>query len=146
MRKLLFLLLLLVVVALCWWRGRSDERWAASACVVATILSWIVVEIGGRSVGQFSQTLFLVDAGVFAVFVAIALRSTRFWPLWVAAFQLIATVVHLLKMLDPQLMGFVFRTAIVFWSYPILLLIGVGAWRTRTIERWRAQQRLPQAS
>lgn len=146
MRQILFLLLLIAVVALCWWRGRSDERWAAGACVVATILSWIVVEISDRSVGQFNQTLLLVDAGVFAVFAAIALRSTRFWPLWVAAFQLIATVVHLLKLLDPQLMGFVFRVAIVFWSYPILILIGAGAVRTRTVERWRARQQLPEAS
>ena len=28
--------------------------------------------------------------------------------------------------------------ALAFWSYPILILIGIGAWRTPTVERWRS--------
>jgi hypothetical protein len=75
---------------------------------------------------------------VLASFTFIALRSTRFWPMWVAGLQLVATSVHLLKLLSPALMGLVFGAALAFWSYPILLIIAVGAWRTHLIERWRA--------
>ena len=91
---------------------------------------------------EFDTAAFLIDCFVFLSFVWIALRSDRFWPMWVAGLQLTATSVHLLKLLEPELMRFVFGAALAFWSYPILLLIGIGAWRTTLVERWRAQHRL----
>jgi hypothetical protein len=75
-----------------------------------------------------------------------ALRSARFWPLWVAGLQLTATSVHLLKLLHPDLMSFVVGAALAFWSYPILILIGIGAWRTAMVERWRNELRLRDAA
>jgi hypothetical protein len=43
----------------------------------------------------------------------------------------------MMMMISPALPGMVFGTALAFWSYPILLLIAVGAWRTRLVEGWR---------
>ena len=43
----------------------------------------------------------LVDLAVLAAFVAVALRSDRFWPLWVAGLQLTTSVAHFLKAIDP---------------------------------------------
>lgn len=146
MRVEFFYFFLFAVLGLSWWRGRSDERMAAATCVAGTLLTVIASAPLSQRFASFDFMTFLVDVGVLAAFVTIALRSTRFWPMWVAGLQLTGTSVHLLKLIDEQLMRFVFGAALAFWSYPILLLIAVGAWRTEMVERWRRQRGLPQPS
>lgn len=138
MRVALYYLLLLIVVAIAFWRGRQDERVAASVCVVATFLTVLFSGPLAERWADFNVVVFIVDVGVFLTFLAIALRSQRFWPLWVAGFQLTATTVHLLKIVNPDMIQFVFGAALAFWSYPILALIGIGAWRTTLVEGWRS--------
>jgi hypothetical protein len=136
-RVAFFYLLLTGLVAITLWRGKADERLAAGVCVAGTILTVAVGdELKVHSSG-FHPLAFMVDLGVFLAFLAIALRSTRFWPMWVAGLQLTATIIHPMMMISPALPGMVFGTALAFWSYPILLLIAVGAWRTRLVEGWR---------
>ncbi|WP_426265741.1 hypothetical protein [Sphingomonas sp. LHG3443-2] len=137
LRVYIFYLLLAGLVALTWWRGRSDERLAAAVCVGGTALTVLVgnkLDIHGS---DFDLAAFIVDGAIFIAFLVIALRSERFWPLWVAGLQLTTVSVHLLMILSPDLPGLIFGTALAFWSYPILLLIAIGAWRTPVIERWR---------
>jgi hypothetical protein len=138
MRVIFFYLLLTGLVALTLWRGRSDERVAAGVCVGGTLLTVIVGNKLAVDKSAFDFAAFAVDLAVLAAFVAIALRSTRFWPLWVAGLQLTTTSVHLLIMLAPHLPGGIFGAALAFWSYPILILIGIGAWRTPWIDQLRA--------
>jgi hypothetical protein len=45
---------------------------------------------------------------------------------------------HLMKAVDLDLLPKAYAAAAVFWSYPILLVIVVGTWRTNR----RAPQRL----
>jgi hypothetical protein len=145
MRIAFYFLMLGAVCLLCLLRGRSDERFAAAACVVGSVLTFIANQLTLPFV-RFEPLAFAVDVGVLAAFVVIALRSARFWPLWVAGLQLTATSVHLLKLLHPDLMSFVVGAALAFWSYPILILIGIGAWRTAMVERWRRELRLRDAA
>ncbi len=60
----------------------------------------------------------------------IALRSERFWPLWVAGLQLTMSMSHLMKAIESDLIARVYAAAAVFWSYPILIIIFIGSWRT----------------
>jgi hypothetical protein len=62
--------------------------------------------------------------------VAIALVSNRFWPLWAAGFQLTVSMSHMMKAIDFDLLPKVYAAAAIFWSYPILLVIVVGTWRS----------------
>jgi len=57
--------------------------------------------------------------------------SSRFWPLWAAGLQLTVSMSHMMKGIDLALMPKAYAAAAVFWSYPILLIIVVGTWRTR---------------
>ena len=141
-RIALFIALLLSVVALAWVRGREDERFAALTCLVGTVLTNLVGQSLATRFLAFDLSSFLVDVGVLLAFLFIALRSTRFWPIWVAGLQLTATTVHLLKLINPDLLSFVFGAALAFWSYPILIVIALGAWRTDAIERWREDLQL----
>lgn len=143
MRLIAYYLLLCAVVLLAFTRGRRDERFAALTCVAGTALTVTITHLFSDRFHRFEAAAFSIDLLVLAAFLYIALRSDRFWPLWVAGLQLTATTVHLLKILDPDLMAYVFAAALAFWSYPILLLIAVGAWRTRLIDRLRAAEPLP---
>lgn len=138
LRVAIFYSLLTAVNLLAWRRGRQEERLAAATCVVGTLLTVAVSEEVARRFGDFNFAAFVIDLVVLLVFLGIALRSRRFWPMWVAGLQLVTTTVHLIRLLNDELLSIVFGTALAVWSYPILLLIGIGAWRTTLIDRWRA--------
>jgi hypothetical protein len=84
-----------------------------------------------------------IDIVVLTAFVAIALQSNRFWPLWAAGFQLTMSISHVLKAIDLDLLPRAYGAAAVFWSYPILLVILIGTWRTHRRQRAERQPSLP---
>ena len=124
-------LVLLAVTAFALWRGRSDERVAAGACFLASVLTIAVLSPLKMRYAHVELGVLAVDLGVLGVFVALALQSHRFWPLWVAGLQLTTSVAHVLKAIDAQLLPHAYGAAARFWSYPILLIIAIGTWRVK---------------
>ena len=110
-------------------RGNVDARIVATLCVVGTLATLAFLSpMATRFSGVESGTL-LVDLAVLAGFIAVALQSSRFWPLWVAGLQLTASLAHLLKAIDLDLLPHAYGAAMAFWSYPILLILAFGTWR-----------------
>ena len=72
----------------------------------------------------------LVDLGALAAFTFLALRSDRFWPLWVAGLQLTTVIAHALKGVQLDLMPQAYAAAARFWVYPIFLILVVGTFRS----------------
>jgi uncharacterized membrane protein YecN with MAPEG domain len=133
---IVFWILLSVVCALAMLRGRTDERIAAGACAVATLLTHFVLGPLQIKYSGVEHGLVALDVAMLAIFVAVALRSSRFWPLWVAGLQLTMSMAHVMKAIDEQLMPRAYAAAAVFWSYPILLIILFACWRTREYEEF----------
>ena len=127
--------ILLSTFAYALWRGRSDERLAASVCVLATIATRFAISPLTERYTGVEVGLLIIDGAVLAAFVAIALRSKRFWPLWVAGLQLTSSLSHLMKVVEFDLLPRAYAAAAIFWSYPILLIIIVGTWRTHQRSR-----------
>jgi hypothetical protein len=121
--------ILFLVSVFAFWCGRTDERVAAAICVLATFASNIVYEPRDAYAGV-EMGVFIVDATTFVGFTLIALRSERFWPLWLAGFQLTTVFSHLLKAVQLDLMPQAYAAAARFWAYPIFLIIVVGTWRS----------------
>lgn len=121
--------ILFLVCAFAFWRGRSDERLAAAVCILATFLSNVVYDPIDAYVGV-ELGVFFVDTATFLGFAYVALRSERFWPLWLAGFQLTTVFSHLLKAIELDLMPQAYAAAARFWAYPIFLIIIVGTWRS----------------
>ena len=97
-------------------------------------------------VGSFSSVesgIFVVDALTFAAFTFIALKSDRFWPLWVAGLQLTTLMSHILKSVQLDLMPQAYAAAARFWVYPIFMIIVIGTWRSH---RRRMEERTPAAA
>ena len=144
----IFIPFLIAVILYAFWRGGRDERMVASICVGGTITTLLTMSPLTMRYSGLEQGRALVDVAVLAGFVIVALRSHRFWPLWVAGLQLTTAFGHGLKMLDSDLFPLAYGAALQFWSYPILLIIAAATWRAhrRTeIARHRAaSQRLGQ--
>jgi hypothetical protein len=128
---IIFWTLLFVVCAFAAVRGHTDERIAAGACAAATLITHFVIAPLKIRYSTVEPGLMALDVAMLGIFVALALRSSRFWPLWVAGLQLTLTMAHLLKAIDEHLIPRAYAAAVVFWSYPILFIILIGCWRTR---------------
>ena len=125
---IIFWIVLLASCGYALWRGRKYERIAALVFISATVLSILGHSPHGRYVAVEVSDL-IVDSAVLVAVVAIALLSDRFWPLWAAGLQLVDSMSHVLKAIDIDLLPKVYGAAERFWSYPILLILFVGAWR-----------------
>src|ERR687889_1233199 len=100
MSPILYWTLLILTCGYALYRGGRHERLVAVTCIVATIATIAVNSPLNRMYADVEQGALLVDLAVLGAFVAIALVSDRFWPLWVAGLQLTTSIAHLLKALD----------------------------------------------
>ena len=130
LNPLIYLALLITVSAYAFLRGRAEERYAAAICILATLATRVVISPLANRYSGIELGVFLVDFLTLAGFVAIALRTERFWPLWVAGLQLTTLVAHLLKAIQLDLVPHAYAAAGRFWVYPIFLIIVVGTWRS----------------
>lgn len=140
--RYLFWTILVSTFVFAVWRGRSDERIAASVCLLASIATRFAISPLSERYTGVEIGLLLIDGAVLAAFIAIALRSKRFWPLWIAGLQLTSSLSHLMKVVEFDLLPRAYAAAAVFWSYPILLIIIIGTWRTHQ----RSLRELPAAT
>jgi hypothetical protein len=136
--KQLFWAIVILICAYAWWRGGREERIAATTCLLATVATHFVISPIAVRYTRVEDGLLVIDLAVLFAFVGIALYSSRFWPLWAAGFQLTVSMSHMLKSIDIGLMPKAYAAAAVFWSYPILLVILVGTWRTQRVAGERA--------
>ena len=131
MAPTLYYFLLLTCCGYALFRGRSEERTVAIACLLATLASVVLILSSHNRFAGIESGVLVVDGLTFAVFLVVALKSSRFWPLWVAGLHLTGGLAHMLRIFDVGLMPTAYSVAVQFWAYPILLILAVGTWRGR---------------
>lgn len=124
-----FWTLLISVFVYALLRGGTEHRIAAVGCVAATFASHALRPPASSNYYSIEVGLLVVDIALFALFLALALRSNRFWPLWVAGFHLVTVAAHAIRALKFDLVPTAYAVAAQFWSYPVLLCIGIAIWR-----------------
>lgn len=129
MNVFFYFILLTLISTYALTRGGLEERFVAVVCVVASLVSLAVFLPASVSYSDLQPRVALIDLAVLAAFVAISLRTSRFWPLWVAGLQLTTATGHMLKLIDPNLVPIAYGVSLAFWSYPILLILAIGTWR-----------------
>lgn len=127
----LFRVLLALVALYAFLRGRRDERQVSLMLVVGVLATHLVISPLHGRFASFETPVFLVDVAVFFGFLWVALRSERFWPLWIAGLQLTTLFGHVMKLVDAGLFSWAYGAALAFWGYPIVLILAVGTWRGR---------------
>jgi hypothetical protein len=129
MNPILYWSLLALTCGYALIRGRSDERLTAVVCIAASLLTPIVLSPIAERYTHIESGELLIDCAVLAAFTLVAVRSDRFWPLWLAGLQLTTSLAHFLKAVHLDLMPSAYAAAERFWSYPILIILAIGTWR-----------------
>ncbi|MDB5679748.1 hypothetical protein [Sphingomonas bacterium] len=123
----LFAFLWLGSCAYALWRGGQPERFVAVIFLASSPLSiaaytpnpWRGVQWG----------ILTVDVVMLVLMLAIAFRANRYWPMGIAAMQMLQVLGHLIKLTDPTMLHVVYWVSAVVWAYPMLLLLLLGTVR-----------------
>lgn len=127
-----------LLAAAIWRWGGGPERW-----LIGTFLATMVVPVygvwwlglGAAEVGPYAPVLFLIELIAAALFVAIALHANRNYPLWIAGFQLVAVVTHIVQSMVDTVSPLAIAFLIIGPSYGQLLVLLGGFVRHRERER-----------
>lgn len=130
-RQLFFDLLLVVTCGYAMWRGGSVERLTSATLLTGDLLTIWTASVFQDRFRHLEVGIFLVDLAILVVLVAIAMRSTRWWPLLLAGLQLDAVVVHAVRLAAPETLPESYMDAIALWAYPMQIALAIGAWRHR---------------
>jgi hypothetical protein len=135
-RALLFLMCLAAIT----WGGRYERSAAALYAIAAWASHQLKDPLPHRFSGVQSGVL-LVDLALLAGLGVIALRSDLWWPQFSASLQLLTTLAHVAKWMEPN--G-IWRLA-YYWmaqasSFPSLIILAFGIFfhRKRRVERRNA--------
>jgi hypothetical protein len=138
MAPTLFRILLALVAFYALTRGGRDERQVGIILVVGVMATNLLISPLHQRFSGVESSVMIVDFLVFLGFVWVALKSDRFWPLWVAGLQLTTMLGHFLKAINTGLLSQAYGAAMIFWVYPMLLILAAGTWRSaRRHERRR---------
>ena len=118
-----FILAMLVACGVATLWGGRDERLAALALAIASLVSPLAVSRhwAGPELG-----VILVDGALFAALVYIAIGSKSFWPMWAAGFQLCGLAVHLAAAISPKMLPAAYAETLALWSYAVIATLFVG--------------------
>jgi hypothetical protein len=129
--SILYNLLLLTCVPYALVRGGAPERWCAGIALAATILSILALSRSAVIYQNAEVETLVVDLFALVAFFIVAVFADRFWPLVVAGLQADAVVIHICKLVQPDILPLGYAVGLSIWSYPILILLAVGTVRHR---------------
>lgn len=109
------------------WEGKST----AGIFVVASIATILANRWFDIHWHQTNMAVFGIDLATFAGIYLVAARSRRWWPLWVAAFQLNAVAAHIATLISPEFSNLVYQGYEGLWAIPCALAMVVGIFRDR---------------
>ena len=120
------------VVAFAFLKGDEPERVGGGAYAIGA-LATLMLQSDAQLYGA-QWPLAFVEAVMLAVYVALAWKSRRSWPVWAAGLQSLVVMTHLLTVADLRPPIAAFYAVINIASYGILLVLALGvlqAWRER---------------
>lgn len=117
--------LLALCAAYAFARGGTPEKVVAVAFIASAAASYAAIPAHGRFHG-LELGLLLIDAGLLAVLIAVALWANRFWPIWIASLQLFALLVHIAKAYQQDVLPIVYFAVISRIAYPMLAMLVIG--------------------
>lgn len=113
------------------WRGGGPERAVAALLLAASLATIATPTIDRVSYFTVFYAVMWIDLALFLGLAAVAALADRFWPMWLAALQLVALGAHGVRAIDPTLWAAAYWLVTTKIAYPMLLLLFAGTWRHR---------------
>jgi hypothetical protein len=124
---------MVAMVVFAFLKGDRAERIGAGTYLLAWFAS-ILVQRESNDVLALPLGVFLIDLAVLLVFVALAWRSRRSWPVWASGIQLLTVMSHILIIVDLRMPTTSLYTVMNLNGYLIIACLMVGtfwAWQER---------------
>lgn len=122
----------LLVLIFAFWKGEELEKIG----IMTHVLAWFATMVMRAYLDPFGvrYPVFAVDVVVLLVFVGLAWKSPRTWPIWAAGCQMFAILGHVVTLLGVRPNSYSFDTLLAMSAYGVLASIAVGtfiAWQER---------------
>jgi hypothetical protein len=124
-----FALPLLVIAAMLW--GGWAERTVAWLFVAALLGTQLLKSSVATSFLSLEAGVLLVDGALLVALGWIAIRTGKWWIICVTAFQLIAVLGHLGKLVNPGMSRMAYGLMESVSSYPALIALAIGIYLHR---------------
>ncbi len=121
----IFLCILAAALIYVGVRGQDAERWCILAITIGSLATGIAAN-RGPAWYKAETGIFMVDVATLLAFIVIMARSTRFWPLWITALQIIAVMTHFARFLKPQTVPMAYAVAEQLWVYVMIVILIVS--------------------
>ncbi|HEY0600655.1 hypothetical protein [Brevundimonas sp.] len=119
-----------LVCAVAWFRGGRPERFAAGVLVLGGLLAG---PANAWRVGGVFPLWLALDGGSLLIFVWLAFRSDRWWPMVAASSYGLIVLAQAIRLTDPTFSHYAMVSAHVGLGYVTDLSLLFGVW-----ERWLA--------
>lgn len=123
MFKWIYLLLLLSSVILIFWKGKWEERLVLAALTIGSLLTPLLHAQTERDWLTPDIALFVNELCVTIVILFVAYRSRSFWPIPIAAFQMLALLTPFAALMGQDLVSYAVGMMQGMWAYPQLLIM-----------------------
>lgn len=135
----LFDLLLLGASLLALRYGGGAERSAAATSVLGAAATFFATASIDRRFLTFNDRLLIIDAVVAISYLVIAIRSSKFWPIWSTACQILAAAAAFVMAFPQPHSRLPNALGEQFWGWPPLLMVAAASWRCRPSRKTRAR-------
>jgi xanthine/uracil permease len=132
MAKWIFLAILVSATAYVLVKGSREAKAALAillAAYVGTVFIMVAFEDGTANWSDPQPWIAVLDATAFVLLVRIALRSDRFWPMPVAALQVIPALTPIIVAVGEDLARQAIGITQGLWSYLQLAILIGATWR-----------------
>jgi hypothetical protein len=130
-RQAAFLMLLTGSTLYALIRGGRPEQIGAATLFGGAWLSVLVVQPLGLRFRHLETGILMTDMVILGIFLWLSIRSTRFWPIWIAALLGAEVLVHLATMVAPRAGWEAYMAGTMMWSWGAQTLLIAATWRHR---------------
>jgi hypothetical protein len=134
-----FMVLLFLASAYAQWRGGAPEKLAA-ACMVIAMIATFWAGLSSPSYRGVQWDMLLIDLGLFVALAVLAGVADRFWPIWLAAFQLVTVAAHGVSAYNPNILPVAYWWIVGKISYPMVAILAIGTRRHYRRMRYGLQE------
>jgi hypothetical protein len=106
-------------------RGRTPERLTVGVFILADIATMLPLRHAYWK--ALEPSLIIIDSCVSVFLVGLSLKSSRWWPLWAAAFNILAVFMLVISAIDPKIRPYAYFVGEEMWDYLVLMALLFGA-------------------
>jgi hypothetical protein len=111
--------------------GGRPERWGAGINLAGSMVTLLVGLLTPAIWQSAMAGLSLIDLLVALGFLALAIGTTRYWPIWAFGFSTAGVTAHLARAIQHSVPAMAYFRSEAVWAYPSLAALAIGTWNAR---------------